>query len=284
MDLVEDSAMKWVRVRWTKEEEEKEGIPERSRWRRRGEEERKDSREGRASERRVDVILRATRLGRAVENGRKRKTSGTDRVLELRLWNTKLTMMFDHKSKIRSMNNQLIFHFPALHIPLFPSGSFIPPILLDTMLLLVVFLLLLLLLLVVVRDVLELLIDFHLNFRRVCCPRPLRSLDEVCSPFSPTPLDLLVCEDLDFEVEIHPLVKTCFEEIRVAALNGEEEGFDWCWVERRVEERGVGGPEGVEEGLDGSSGEREDLRKRGEGVSRRLASEERGTEDAKRRT
>jgi len=57
-------------------------------------------------------------------------------------------------------------------------------------------------------------------------------------------------------------------------LNGEEEGFDWCWVERRVEERGVGGPEGVEEGLDGSSGEREDLRKRGEGVSRRLASEE----------
>jgi len=66
------------------------------------------------------------------------------------------------------------------------------------------------------------------------------------------------------------------EEIRVAALNGKEEGFDWCWVERRVEERGVGGPEGVEE--------REDLRKRGEGESRRLASEERGTEDAKRRT
>lgn len=82
---------------------------------------------------------------------------------------------------------------------------------------------------------------------------------DVRSCFPTTPLDLLVCEERGVGMKVQPFGQTLSEEVGVAALDGEEEGFDGSWVERRVEEGRVGGPECVEEGLDGLGGEREDL-------------------------
>jgi len=87
--------------------------------------------------------------------------------------------------------------------------------------------------------------------------QPRSPFFELLSCFAVNPLQLISRELPSIWVLIASSVHSLLEEERVASLDGDEQS-----VEDQEGKRRVSRPEGVEEGLNGGSSEREDLLKR----------------------